>query len=113
LKDGYRRRVAAPVRRDSRRNIERIGSALIGDRLYGASGEDFSPLIRGQGEALRDQGVMSGATSDLKSRPQIFDREGRPHAVCAAYPEATHSRIRQVERRGGSHQVIARGESIE
>jgi hypothetical protein len=28
---------------------------------------------------------MSGTTDNLKSRPQIFDRESRPQAVCAVY----------------------------
>jgi hypothetical protein len=38
--------------------------------LYGASGEDFGPLIRGQGEAASDDCVLSGATGNLRAMPK-------------------------------------------
>ena len=61
----------------------RIRSALIDNFLHRGGCEDGVALIRAEGEAGGDDGVLPGSAGNLKRRAQVADREGRAQAVGA------------------------------
>src|SRR5262249_48606617 len=66
--------------------------------------EDGVALIRAEGEAAGNDGVLSGSARNLKRRAQVANGEGRAEAVGADDRGPAYRRMGQIERRSRSRQ---------